>query len=72
MMLLFLRVLLGFFASEDSKLHIFCAIVTEPVVYPVRVLLSRIPALEGFPIDMTYMATYLILIIIQSALPVSF
>ncbi len=72
MMLLFLRVLLGFFADEESKLHVFCAIVTEPVVYPVRALLSRIPALETFPIDITYMATYLILILVQSALPVSF
>jgi len=71
-LLLFLRVLLSFFASEESKLHIFCAVVTEPVVYPVRALLSHIPALENFPIDMTYMATYLILIIVQSALPVSF
>ena len=72
MMLLFMRVLLSFFADEGSKLNLFCTIVTEPVVYPVRALLSHIPALEAFPIDMTYMATYLILMLIQSALPVSF
>lgn len=72
MFLIFLRVILGFFADEESKLYIFCCVVTEPVVHPVRVLLSHIPALDEFPIDVTYMATYLVLILIQSALPVSF
>ena len=70
--LIFLRVLLSFFASEESKFLLFCAVVTEPVVYPVRVLLSHIPALEAFPIDITYMATYLILMFVQMALPASF
>lgn len=72
MMLLFLRALLGFFAEEDSKLLVFSSIVTEPVVAPVRTLLSKIPALEDSPIDFSFMATYLILIIVRYALPVSF
>ena len=72
MILIFLRVIIGFFSEESSPLLIFCSVVTEPVVYPVRALLSKIPGIEDSPIDFSFMATYLILILVQSALPVSF
>lgn len=71
MFFLLARVLLSFFFDEESPLNIFCCVVTEPVVYPVRVLLSRIPALEDFPIDVSFMATSLILMLVQAALPLS-
>jgi len=63
------RALLGMFADEDSKFFVFCCVVTEPVVAPVRGLLSRISALEDSPIDFSFMATCFIIILIQSALP---
>ena len=63
------RVLIGFFADEESSLYSFCYAVTEPVVSPVRNLLARIPALDGFPIDFSFMATCLIISIVQMALP---
>ncbi len=68
--LLLARVLLGFFMDEESPLLVFCCVVTEPIVSPVRGLLARIPALEGSPIDFSFMATCLLIIIVQSALPV--
>ena len=68
--LLLARVLMGFFIDEESPLYIFCCVVTEPVVSPVRGLLSRIPALEGSPIDFSFMATCFIIMIVQSALPI--
>ncbi len=70
--LLLVRAILGFFADESSKFLIFSCIVTEPIIYPVRVLLSRIPALDDLPIDISFMVTYLILILVQAALPVAF
>lgn len=72
MWLLVARVLLGFFADgeEPSPALTFCTVVTEPVVYPVRNFLSRIPALQESPIDFTFMATSLILILVRLALPV--
>lgn len=70
MLMLLFRSLLGLFADEESKVFIFCSVVTEPVVHPVRSFLSKIPALEDSPIDFSYMATYLVLIIVQYALPV--
>lgn len=71
MWVLFARVLLGFFSAEESKAMVFCVAVTEPLVSPVRNAISRIGALEDFPIDLSYMATYLILIFIKAALPYS-
>lgn len=71
MFLLLGRVLLGFFADEESPLLNFCSAVTEPVVAPMRVLLSRIPALEDSPIDFSLVATSLVILIVQIALPFS-
>jgi len=71
-LLLLVRAVLSFFASEESRILIFCCVVTEPIIYPVRLLLAHIPALEDLPIDISFMATYLILILVQSALPVPF
>lgn len=65
---LLLRAILGLFASEESRVLGFCYAVTEPFVSPVRNLLSLIPALEDFPIDLSFMATYLILTICRIVL----
>ena len=69
MFLLLARVLLSFFLDEESRVLNFCSVITEPIVSPVRVLLSHIPALEDSPIDFSYMATSLIIMTIQIALP---
>ena len=62
------RSLLSLFASEESKVYMFCYAVTEPVVAPVRTLLGKIPALEDSPIDFSFMATYLLLVICRVVL----
>jgi uncharacterized protein YggT (Ycf19 family) len=69
MLLLLARVLLNFFADEESKVLSFCYAITEPVVSPVRGLLSHIPVLADSPIDFSFMATCLLITIVQSALP---
>lgn len=69
MMLLLVRALLSFFADEESKVLAFCYAITEPVVSPVRGLLSLVPALADSPIDFSFMATCLLIILVQSALP---
>lgn len=69
--LILARLLLGLFVDEESPVYSFCYMATEPVVSPVRNLLGRIPALADSPIDFSYVATSLILFIIQSALPYS-
>ncbi len=69
MFLLLARVILGFFADEESKAFDFCYAITEPVVSPVRGLLSHVPVLADSPIDFSFMATCLIIILVQDALP---
>ena len=69
MLLLLVRVLLSFFADEESKVLSFCYAITEPVVSPVRGLLSHVPVLADSPIDFSFMATCLLITIVQSALP---
>ncbi|MBO5870346.1 MAG: YggT family protein [Clostridia bacterium] len=69
MFLLLARVLISFFTDEESSFYNFCCVVTEPVVSPVRGLLSRIPALEDSPIDFSFVATSFIVLIVQAALP---
>lgn len=67
--LLLARALLGLFADEESPAYVFCCVVTEPVVAPVRGLLSHISAIEDSPIDFSFMATCMLIILVQSALP---
>ncbi len=69
MFLLCIRAVMGIFAEEDSKLLVFSSVVTEPVVAPVRKLLSKISFLDEMPIDLSFLTTCLILMFIQSALP---
>lgn len=67
--LILARVLLQFFASEESKVFEFCYAVTEPVISPVRAALSRISSLADSPMDFSYLATFILLTIIKMMLP---
>ena len=59
--------LLGF--DESGTLGAFLALVTEPVILPARILLSRVQALDGFPLDFSFLLTYFLLTLISGALP---
>ncbi|MBR5859482.1 MAG: YggT family protein [Clostridia bacterium] len=67
--MLLARVLWSFFADEESRFYLFLYAITEPVVTPVRAVLARIPFLAESPIDFSFMATCLIITLVQSALP---
>ena len=68
---MFVRAILSLFGvDEESGLGAFLAAVTEPVILPARLLLSRIRALDGLPIDLSFIVTYLLLSLIAGALPV--
>ena len=58
-----------FMPDEDNRLYLFVVSVTEPVIFPVRALLERIPAIAELPLDLSFMVTYLLLSLIQSLLP---
>lgn len=42
--------------------------ITEPIILPFRQLLSRIPALQGFPLDLSFLAAYIALSVLINLL----
>lgn len=69
--LMLIRAVMSLFIEEETPFYTFCCVTTEPIVAPVRGFLSRIPSLNEFPVDISFMATYLIISIVQLALPYS-
>lgn len=66
---LFLRAILSWFMREwDNKFMQALCTLTEPVLMPMRKLLSRFEFVRSFPIDLSFIATWLALDIIQVVL----
>ena len=55
--------------DEDSNLVTFLYTMTEPLIMPVRALLSRFEALEDMPIDISFLIAFMLLSLIQIILP---
>ena len=53
----------------DNAIVNFIYGLTEPVLTPVRSLMERFNIMQGLPIDMSFMVTFFLLIIIRSVLP---
>ena len=65
-----IRVLLPLFADVDnSPIFMITVAITEPFIAPVRILLDKLGIGQNTPIDMGFMATYLILFILDLFLP---
>lgn len=65
-----LRVILSLFVDvENNPIFALTVAITEPIVTPVRALLHKLGIGQNTPIDMGFMATYLILFIIDLFLP---
>ena len=68
-LLMFGRALMSWFSpDEDNRLAQFLFMVTEPLVYPIRQLLSKINFFNNIPIDMSFMFAMIILIICTTVL----
>ena len=67
--LMFGRALMSwFFPEEDNKIARFLFVVTEPFVYPIRQLLSKIEFFNSVPIDMSFLFAMIILIFCTTVL----
>ena len=64
-----MRAILSFFADPESVLLSFCYAVTEPVIMPFRVMLSRFESLESIPLDVPFLLTYVVLALVGGLLP---
>ena len=64
-----LRAILSLFADSESTLLSFCYAVTEPVILPFRVMLSRFESLDSIPLDIPFLVTYVVLALVGGLLP---
>ena len=55
--------------DEDSNISNFLFAMTEPVIYPVRMLLDRFEGLDEFPIDLSFIISFMLLSLVQILLP---
>ena len=58
------RAILSWFPIEPNKLTQFLDIITEPVVHPIRKLFWKMNWFQDIPLDMSFMAAYLLLSIL--------
>lgn len=67
-----LRALLSWFLDNDNFILNFLSNITEPIITPVRRLLQHFRLLSGYPIDLSFLITFVILIIIRTILEMWF
>ena len=53
---------------QGSQLQSTLYQITEPVIMPFRKLLWRVPALRGFPLDLSFLLTWIVLDALMMAL----
>ncbi len=70
MMLLLIRALLPFlsFIDEESAVAEFIYTSTEPVLSPMRTVFDKYGIGAGVPVDISFLATYIILSIVHTLL----
>ena len=51
------------FPEEDNKIARFLFVITEPFVYPVRQLMNKFEFFSNMPIDMSFMFTFVIIVL---------
>lgn len=65
-----LRAILSWFPLEEgNRFEAFLILLTEPLIIPVRVILSRFRFVEECPIDLSFGAAFFLLMILESLLP---
>lgn len=66
---MFIEAILSWFLTEDHPVMAVLHCVTAPIVLPVRAVLSRIPALQRIPIDLSFLIAFVLLVLVMNALP---
>jgi YggT family protein len=49
--------------DEDNRLLSAVCMITEPIIYPVRVWLDRFEALRNFPLDISFLVTTMLIFV---------
>ena len=66
---MFVYGILSWFVLPDTPVMMVLSCITAPVVIPVRAVLSRIPALQRLPIDISFIVAFVLLILVMTFLP---
>ena len=63
------RAILSWFPMDQNKFTDILYSVTEPFIYPVRLLFQKMNWFAGLPIDMSFLVTYILISIVLIILP---
>ena len=67
------RAVLSWFPTEEpTKLGAFLYVVTEPFIMPIRNLCGRFGWFQGVPLDMPFLITSLLMMLVSSFLHTMF
>ena len=67
-----LRAILSWFPiRDDNPILAFVAMVTEPIIVPVRALFERLGWFQNSPIDVSFFVAYLLLTILGAVVGVA-
>jgi YggT family protein len=70
---MFVRAILSWVMPEEENMLVrFVNSVTETVIYPVRLLLDHVEAVRNMPFDISFLVTFILLVILQYILPTNF
>ena len=58
------RAIISWFPIEPNFLTHFLDVITEPVVYPIRKLFEKLNWFQGIPLDMSFMAAFMLISIV--------
>ena len=58
------RAILSWFPMDGNRFTDFLYGITEPFIYPVRMLFEKLNWFQNLPIDVSFMVTYLLLTVL--------
>lgn len=70
-LLMMLRAVISWLpVDEDSNIVNFLYAMTEPLIVPIRSLISRFEGLDDLPIDISFFIAFMLLSIVRILLPI--
>ena len=65
-----MRVLIPFFTDpENNRFYILCAIITEPFIVPIRVVMAKLGIGQNSMIDWPFFVGYIFISLLNTVLP---
>ncbi len=64
-----IRAIMSWFPMNSNKFTDFIYSVTEPFIYPIRMLFDKMNWFVGLPIDISFLVSYLLISLILVFLP---